>query len=210
MNFEIILPVLTLLIGWFLNEFGNFFRERKEQRKVLGIAISDLLEIRSRLVTYKEMANVLHERLGIPSNTQLPIGRLIDELVPSIEDYPDRYEENLSLIAKSNPVLAYRLRPKYFYKPMISKLRSLVGESIEDNRRLIQLENVLTEGAIPKYDELILELAKKHSRATFSDIQKRIESGTGEVSPELNKLLSVIQSWMQKPQPQPNATSDAA
>jgi hypothetical protein len=200
MKFETILPVLTLLIGWFLSEFGNFFRERKEQRKVLGIAISDLLEIRSRLVAYKEIVDILHGRLGIPSNIPIPIGRLIDEIVPSVEDYTDRYEENLSLIAKSNPVLAYRLRPKYFYKPMISKIRGLVGENSGDNLRLIQLENVLAEEAIPKYDQLILELAKKHSSTTFSEVQKRLESGKEEVPPELNKLLSVIQSWLQKPQ----------
>src|SRR4051812_229188 len=119
MNIESILPVVTLLIGWFLNEFGNFYRERKERSKVLGIAISDLLEIRSRLIAYKVLTNFLREKLGVPSNVPLPIGRIIDELIPSIEDYPERYEENLSLIAKSNPVLAYRLRSKYFYKPMV-------------------------------------------------------------------------------------------
>lgn len=194
-----ILPILTLLIGLSLTEIVGFFRERKERHRVLRIAISDLLEIRDRLVAHKIISN-LQESFGGPINSQLPIGRIINELIPAIEDNVDRYEENLSLIAKNDPVLAYRLRSKYFYKPIMTKLWNLTDESAQNKLGLFQVEKVIVEEAIPKYDALILELAKSHSPATFSEIQKRLESGTEEITPDLDKLISVVHKKVKKPQ----------
>jgi hypothetical protein len=194
-----ILPILTLLIGLFLNEIFNFIRERKERLRVLNIAISDLLEIRDRLIAHRTISKIQYESAGVTFSSQLPIGRIINELVPAIEDNVERYEENLSLIAKNDPVLAYRLRSKYFYKPIMTKLWNLTAEGAQNKLGLIQLENFIVEEAIPKYDKLILELAKSHSHTIFVEIQERLESGAEGITPELDKLISVVHKEVQKP-----------
>jgi hypothetical protein len=50
MSFETVLPVITLLIGWFMKTFDDYVRNKAATRKVLGKVIADLLEIRHRLI----------------------------------------------------------------------------------------------------------------------------------------------------------------
>lgn len=48
------LPVLTgfigTLLGWFLNQFGQWFLHRREEKRAIACALSDLLEIRHRFL----------------------------------------------------------------------------------------------------------------------------------------------------------------
>jgi len=58
-------PVLSLILGWLLNELGQLFRLRREERKAFGRAIADLLEIRHELKAFSVVFGEIKKRFPV-------------------------------------------------------------------------------------------------------------------------------------------------
>jgi hypothetical protein len=197
MNFGNILPVLTLLIGWFLKEFSDFFQSKRERRKVIGIAVSDLLEIRDRMVAYRRTLDSLQKRFRIAPLAAANLSKIMESIIPSIDNFQERYEKTLSLIATTDPVLAFRLRSRYVFNPAINKLKDFLGADYLNLSFVMKVEGFTTQAMLTVFDELILELAKMHSKKTVAEIQKQLNRYSAEPPPEVGAILSFIEENLQ-------------
>jgi len=63
MSSEQILPIITFVLGWFLNSLTPYFQEKRDNRRALGKAIADLLEIRNDLYTRRMVMDELKKEL---------------------------------------------------------------------------------------------------------------------------------------------------
>jgi hypothetical protein len=75
---SVMLPLLAVAIGWLLNELSSLIRLRREDRRSAGPVLTDLLEIRHKLITLNEAVKEYlkelgkHGQLSPPSSTPGP------------------------------------------------------------------------------------------------------------------------------------------
>src|SRR5689334_18758170 len=55
---SLILPLIGVALGWFLSEVGSRLRDRRDQKKVLGKAIFQLLEVREAVQIRRRAFNL--------------------------------------------------------------------------------------------------------------------------------------------------------
>jgi len=183
--------IVTLLIGWCLKELGDRFRLRREERKPFAIAIADLLEMRHRILSVSTALGEIKKRLPIPPEAEIALKTFVDAILPQTEDLHRRYNEAVSLVAAVNPILAFRLRCKDEYLPLMQKLRPLLTADSLTRPFVGQVENTLSSVFTEDIEELITELAKAHGVATWLRIRRRL-SKPASIPKEVDDLLRLI------------------
>lgn len=125
-----IAALLSVAFGWFLNELGQWFRTRKEDRKIKKQVLFYLLETHftfNKLDT-SEITNLLSQKVleRIPKNEQTDeakqfinqlyagiIGGFVeDNVAESLEEIEEHYTKSINELSKLDPITAYRLNGK--------------------------------------------------------------------------------------------------
>jgi hypothetical protein len=129
-DWTFIAALLSVAFGWFLNELGQWFRTRKEDRKIKKQVLFYLLETHftfNKLDT-AEITNLLTTKVleRIPKNEQTDEAKqfinhlytgIIEEFVEdkvadSLEETEEHYTKSISELSKLDPITAYRLNGK--------------------------------------------------------------------------------------------------
>lgn len=122
--------LLSVAFGWFLNELGQWFRTRKEDRKIKKQVLFYLLETHftfNKLDT-SEITNLLSKKVleRIPKSEQTDeakqfinqlyagiIGGFVeDNVAESLEATEEHYTKSINELSKLDPITAYRLNGK--------------------------------------------------------------------------------------------------
>jgi len=130
LDWTYITALISVAFGWFLNELGQWFRTRKEDRKIKKQVLFYLLETHftfNKLDT-SEITNLLSRKVSerIPKTEQTDeveqfinqlyagiIGSLLeDNVAESIEEIEGHYTNSVSELSKLDPITAYRLNGK--------------------------------------------------------------------------------------------------
>jgi len=120
----------SITLGWFLNELGQLFRARKEDKKILKKVLYHLFETHftfSQLDT-SQIIQLITDRLvaRIPDESQkedfqrefkkffpMIIGSLIQsDIVDRLKKIEKEYSESISNLSTVDPIKAYRLNGK--------------------------------------------------------------------------------------------------
>src|SRR5580658_8475241 len=96
--FEVLTPIATLLIGWFLSTFTSMWQSRRENRKALSKAIADLLEIRFRLLVEEALMKELKNLVPLSPNDEREARTMLLQVLPSTGDVSKRYDDTVTLI----------------------------------------------------------------------------------------------------------------
>lgn len=186
-----VIPLVGVIIGWFLNEIGQLLRLRREDRRAIGRALADLMEIRHNLFVVKKVSDEVIRRLGIPPQNQPVFRNLLDSILPNLESLHKRYEEIINTIASTEPLLGFRLRSKDSLAPTLRKLRSIASTDKASSTALSQMEAQLIELVEPHFEKQILELARLHSWRTWFKVWRYIRKPF-TLPPEMEELMSSI------------------
>ncbi|GEM_PF-1770421 len=165
--------LIGLVIGFLLNELSSLIRSGREDRRIIGKALAELLEVRHHLKTLPFAIDSLKESLPGPITPydEFMLRKAIWFLLPNTEGLQKRYEDAVSAVAGEFPMLAFGLRSKDAIGPLIGRLRGALPVEPKDAQLWLKIEDELVQLSIPKLDELILELAKLHSRATANEVK---------------------------------------
>lgn len=125
-----ITSLISITFGWFLNELGQWFRTRQDDKKIKRKILYNLLEtnfIFNQLDT-SNIVELLTERilLRVPKHEQtdevkqylnklysgLIDGLLQDNIADSLESIEEKYTSAVDSLATIDPVTAYRLNGK--------------------------------------------------------------------------------------------------
>jgi hypothetical protein len=161
-------PVLTLLLGWALNEVGSLARLRREDRRAAGPVLTDLLEIRHRLVGLEAAMRRFGKDLQIPAQARLQLQQYIRALVPDPPKFIENYEEAVSNLARVDPVRAFRLRGRSLIVPFLAQVEAIAasdqaGSDIWSG----VVEPKVMARAVPSLENLILDIARAHGLRTW-------------------------------------------
>jgi hypothetical protein len=204
-NWKDWLPLAGVAVGWGLNQCGQWFVFRRDERKAIGRALADLLEVRHRLLAIPKVVEAMSAKLGMPADAQTPLKVVFGALFPSDEGLAKRYEESVSLVAATNPVLGFRLRSQDVVGPFLHQLRALALRDGPQSVALLgTMENHMLSHLAPHLERLIRELAKRHGWRTWWETNRRLKQPFDAPEEFWEALKAAI------PSPPPRPASGAA
>ena len=104
---DVLLPIITLLIGFFLNEVSQWMRTQREDKRVLSRVLSGLLELRHDLVFWRTFKMLLQDLNVTPQQQATVSVYLRQKLLPQFSQWRDRYKESVEELAGVNAVLPF-------------------------------------------------------------------------------------------------------
>jgi hypothetical protein len=210
---NMIVPLLAVALGWLLNELSSLVRLRREDRRTAGPVLTDLLEIRHRLLTLNEAVTEYVKELGkqlqLPSQAELRFQQYLRTLLqtsfPRSPRFIEKYEEAVSTLARVDPIRAFRLRSQPLITPFLDWLQSLAA-SIETDAQIWStvFEPELLGRFKPHIEELILDVARAHGWLTWWRARSRLgepalsEADKKWISDFIEKLKKAAETARQK------------
>jgi len=170
------IPVLTLVIGWSLNELSRKFGKNSAHKEAIGRALFDLLEIRHRLITVQYLTTTMAENYTIPNEARPHIRKLLEDMIWPLDNISERYEVAVNLIAGKNPIAAFKWASGGQIPALLNKLKSIFREHGIDSAEIYDTEIKLTKILIPKINEIAFELGSMHSMKSASLVENIINS----------------------------------
>ena len=166
-------PPLGLIVGFCLNEWSYFRRTRSEDRRAVGKALAELLEVRHFLKSLPIVVETVKKTLPGPitAHSELMIRRVLWTIIPMPEGMQERYEEAVSAVSAFLPVLAFKLRYKNMVGPFLERLYGIVPIEPNVAPLFLNMEDEIFRQTIPELEELIKKLASIHERDTAKDVR---------------------------------------
>jgi hypothetical protein len=186
-----IFPLLGVVVGGVMAGFGQIYKARQERKRIIALALSDLLEVRHRVVTLNAVLKQFQVHGMLPTASMPHLRNILEQLIPPDTKLDDRFDEAVTLLAGMDPVFAFELRSKNLLPQFMSKLRSLASTSNEALAGHEAIESKLIEMFTPALDEAVLRVAKHHSGKSYREVKSVLaskETVGGKLSPILSGL----------------------
>lgn len=200
------LPVLGVAIGWCLNELSQLWRARREDRKAIGRALSDLLLIRHRLLGIPKVVEELSKRLSIPEPAQVLLGHILSSWIP-VDALTKRYEEAVTLVSGIDPLLGFRLRSQDLVSTLTAQLRAVALNDLGSVSAWPKFDRWFLEQIVPELDRMVLDVARGFSWLAWIRTRRRLKRAFELPPGALESLISTLQATSPQPAEQPKATS---
>ncbi|MCK6396002.1 hypothetical protein [Zoogloea sp.] len=205
---KILLPLLGVLLGALISGFSNILKYRTERRKIVAMALADLLEVRHHLAGVNVVLKELNQRFTVPAEISIHLQAAIEQLAPIDADVHKRYEAAVTLLAGIDPLLGFTLRSKNSLPKFINSIRGLAEENGISLGTVSQISDLLRTSLLPKLDAAVVELAGQHSWLTKRKVVKHI-ARSGELPPEVIALFDQFAAISKAPKEEkPPATSE--
>jgi hypothetical protein len=165
----VVLPLIALIVKMFLDEFGKDRQERRDERIAISRTLSDLLEMWHQVRTMIHFQKALRDwfgLLGMPAGGESVIlGQLEKTLpFPSVESLKDRYDAAVSLVAATDPFLAFRLRSRDLGPALLTMARRQIGVDEQAARVWSTIGPELERSILGDFDRVLRDLAARHGR----------------------------------------------
>jgi hypothetical protein len=172
---EVAGPLLGVVLGGVLTGITAFLRNRKERKRVIALALSDLLEVRHRMVAVELILKKISAVADIQIE-QLPQFRaMLESIAPQDPGLDGRYDAAVSLLAGIDPILAFKMRSRNTLPKMFETLRTLATMHDVDPRAFANLEIFLRTAASPQLNVAVVQLARSHSIFTARQVKQLIK-----------------------------------
>jgi hypothetical protein len=217
-----IFSAVGIAFGWFLNELGQWFRTRKEDKKIKNQILYNLLEINfvfNQLET-SEITQLLADRIlvRIPKEEQTEelkqflnqfyseiIGELLEDNVNvKLEIIEAKYSKALDDLATIDPITAYRLNGKtnimqsfdilHDYFDAVKKQFPGEEEVIQDqiNSTIYSLKPEVIKEAISDLEDEIKDLALSINPWIWFKVRKTLQSSKDRIRNEGAKKIDKL------------------
>lgn len=172
LNNEWFKPIAALVIGWLLSEVSHYLLARRERRKAISGALSDLLEIRHQFIALNVTVNELKklipaELLTADTEAQLRVAlaEYMRQQFPKWQEMSqklgDRFDESVTLVASIDPILGYKLRSKDLVQHFFGVLDSICAGDAKTAALWSQVNQAVFEDLTKELDTHVTSLAWK-------------------------------------------------
>ncbi len=169
---SIVIPLITLLVGWLLGEASSRRREISSDRRAISRAIADLLEVRHRTFGIKAYMDALIKKFNVPQQAQPIITSVLQVMLPNSQSLQARYNDSVNAVSSANPLLGFQLRSKDELPKFLAILRQIASQDATATQVYPQFEGLLMDVIKSPMDDFILELAKTHGWRTWRKVKK--------------------------------------
>ncbi len=194
---SVLVPIASLIAGWFLNEMAKKTQMSREQRALVGRALSNLLELHHQIRAVEYTIQLLMSRFELTTETEATMRQLLQRIIPQGDKYVAGYEDAIGQLSESNPVTAFRLSSNAQIPRFLDLLRTIPTIDGVPNTDMAFIEKQLKVILVPHLGQAIKELAQLHGKSTLRQVNKMLDSPT-EIPEELNKFLQMLQEENQK------------
>lgn len=118
-----LLPLVGVVVGWFLSQFMQSFIIRKERKRALAKVLEGLLNVRHRLRSVPLVVSEIAERLAIEPRDQLTISVVLGNLIPM--ETLKSFDDPVTAVAGEDPVPGYTLSFQNRAPATVEQLRRL-------------------------------------------------------------------------------------
>lgn len=178
MSTKILFALVGVALGWALTELGLFLRLRREDRRLEGPILTDLLEIRHRLFVLDAGIKEISKEIPFSTQDKVQLQRLVLTLFPEPPEFLERYEEALSALARIDPIRAFRLRGQPLIAPFLAQFQSLAATQTDSEIWTTIVQPELLARVKPHIEELILDVACAHSWRSWWQARKLLRKPT--------------------------------
>lgn len=190
---QVIAPLIGVVLGGALSGITAHLRARRERKRVLASALSDLLEVRHRVVSVELLLQRVAAIARIEPQHLSAIRDVIESLAPLDDAVHSRYDTAITLLAEVDPVLAFDLRSKNAFPRVLSVLRAVATQADANLAEFEAFESLLRSAAAPGLNGAIQKLAWSHSIVTAVKV-KRLLRRTQELPPDVDAFLTKLPS----------------
>jgi len=168
---KIITLIATLVgafFGWLLTELSSLLRLQREDRRAAGPVLTDLLEIRRRVIGLDSAMKRFGDELQIPAPALLQLQQYIRAILPEPPRFVEKYEEAIATLARVDPVQAFRLRGQSFLGPFLAQVENLATTDQAGCELWCKVAKPkLLAQVVPNLEGLILDVARAHGWRTW-------------------------------------------
>jgi hypothetical protein len=186
-----VFPLLGVVVGAIMTGSGQLYKARQEKRRVIALALSDLLEVRHRVVTFNELLKYIQTQGKVPAVAMPHLRNLFDQLFPLDAKLDARFDEAVTLLAGMDPVFAFDLRSKNLLPHLMNKMRVLAASTNQDLAGYEGAEGKMIDVVAPTLDEAVLSVAKQHSWRVYRQV-KSVISAKDRVGEQMSPLLASL------------------
>jgi hypothetical protein len=173
-----------------LSELSQRLRYRREDRKPVGSALAELLEIRHTILIWDHISKELIRIMSVPKEAALQIRMLVSSTVGTDwSKVGERFDLAVTTLSGLSPVLAFRLRSKNSLPILLQNIRHLAASDEQGRILWPIIEESLVSEIIPEFDALIEDVAAVHGWRTKRDA-RRILKRKIEMPPGLEEVLT--------------------
>jgi hypothetical protein len=162
--------VIGATITWLLNEYSQVLRLRREERRAVGRALTDLLNIRHRVLGLKLVTEEIGKVANLTPQEQIIYKQVLDSLLPDLEGLHERYGEAIKVIAGINPVLAFRLSERDYLPSMLKQLRGLILTDESAVTAWHEMESEISSSI--ESNDIIKDMAWTHGIRTWFRVKR--------------------------------------
>jgi hypothetical protein len=192
----VLVPIASLIAGWFLNEMSKKFQSSRERKALIGRALSNLLELHHQIRTVETSFQFLVNRFALPAEAEADVRQLLQQIIQQSDPYVARYEEAVSQLSENDPITAFRLNTSAQIPRFLTLMRTMVSVDGAPDENTLLAEKHLRGIFVPLLERAIMELAQLHGRSTHKQVQQKLAAPT-EFPEELNLLFQKLQKAQQ-------------
>lgn len=191
-----IFSVIGIVVGWFLNQIGQWFKVRSDQKKTLKYVLFNLLETyhlfsKSDFDTFK---NKIGKKVKsqIPSEEQTPqLNEYIDQVFSGLIDnylkphllselnaIENEYKNSVNSLAEIDPITAYYLNGK---SSILERF-----EQMESWMKMMEYQNPNDAHEIKKSSKDVMEIIKPNM---FNETQAELEKDIKKIAFRINPIV---------------------
>jgi len=183
---------LGIVIGWVLQETSHSLADRRERRRAISLALTDLWDIEHHFHALNFVLEKLGSLVAIPPQAKAQVWVVFEQLIlPDPAELHKRYNQSVTTLASLDPVLGFRLRSKDLVRPLLTFLNSVAAQSPESAVVWFGVQKPLLDQTNKALKDAVLELARGLGRGTHRRVLKRLEH-SADVPKELDDWLKLV------------------
>ena len=192
-NLNLVMPLLGVLIGAILTGTGSMIRDRLERKRLIGRALSELLEIRHQMVALDRVLTLMARQLEIPPEAMPIVRNLVRSIVPMDSEVHRRYEEVVTVLSGEDPLLGFYLRSRCGILTFTESMRTSGIEHGVEPETIEKIGSELSSLLIPELNKVVLLVGRKHSIITWWKVRE-ILNKSNEIPSNIADFMDTVSS----------------
>jgi hypothetical protein len=181
-------------LGWLLHEISDRLKIRREDRRAVGRALSEFLDVRHGIRAIPLYVEEIRKKYSISPQDAAMLRQVLEIFLPGVEQLQKRYNDAIDGVSGRLPLLAFDLRSKDFLSPTLRQLRLTVLQQNPEQADLwFKFEDEALRIALPRLDRLVLSLARLHGWRTWWQVRSTLKEPF-VLPKEFEELISRMQA----------------
>jgi hypothetical protein len=189
--------IISIALGWLLSQLSQYSLERRDRRKAISRALSDLLEIRHQFLSIETAVGEIERLAKLTPEAKAQFYTLVNNALPNWQYMGQRYDESVSLIASIDPLLAFELRSKDQVRPTLSMLQNIASQDPQAAAFWNSFHKKIVSQLEPDFDAAVRKLAWKRGSITRLRVEKKLKKRR-ELPATAEQMLTMIREQMEQ------------